>query len=375
MADDVSRLLVRWTAAGVIDDETADRIRNFERSRRGSTPLRWPILVALVFGALMLASGVLLFVSAHWDTMSPQFRFGLVVLLVALFHVIGALVAERFAGMSTTLHAIGTVALGAGIFLAGQIFNLEEHWPGGVMLWALGAAIGWAVLGQVPQLAMAAALVPAWLAGEWYVATYEIAALTSARVLGAGVALLALVYFTALTPERADLRRQVLLWLGGISLVPAMLFLAVVSPDRRWDATVSRPSAALQIVGWVVAIGAPLLVAAALRRGSAWPNAVAALWVALLFRLSMLGERWLYAWWALGAMALVAWGVSDARRERINMGAALFAVTVLTFYFSEVMDRLERSASLVGLGVLFLAGGWALERIRRRLVLGVGGQG
>jgi hypothetical protein len=32
------------------------------------------------------------------------------------------------------------------------------------------------------------------------------------------------------------------------------------------------------------------------------------------------------------------------------------------------MDKLGRSASLVGLGVLFLGGGWALERVRRRLV-------
>jgi uncharacterized membrane protein len=77
----------------------------------------------------------------------------------------------------------------------------------------------------------------------------------------------------------------------------------------------------------------------------------------------------LYVWWALGAMALIAWGVRESRRERINMGAALFAATVIAFYFSEVMDKLGRSASLIGLGVLFLGGGWALERVRRRLVL------
>ena len=52
----------------------------------------------------------------------------------------------------------------------------------------------------------------------------------------------------------------------------------------------------------------------------------------------------------------------------MNMGAAIFAATVIAFYFSEVMDKLERSVSLVGLGLLFLAGGWLLERVRRRLV-------
>jgi hypothetical protein len=41
---------------------------------------------------------------------------------------------------------------------------------------------------------------------------------------------------------------------------------------------------------------------------------------------------------------------------------------VLGFYFSNVMDRLGRSASLVGLGLLLIAGGWGMERMRRRLV-------
>jgi uncharacterized membrane protein len=74
-------------------------------------------------------------------------------------------------------------------------------------------------------------------------------------------------------------------------------------------------------------------------------------------------------WWALGAVGLVAWGVREGRGERVNFGAAIFAATVIAFYFSQVMDKLGRSASLVGLGLLFLAGGWALERVRRRLVV------
>jgi hypothetical protein len=44
------------------------------------------------------------------------------------------------------------------------------------------------------------------------------------------------------------------------------------------------------------------------------------------------------------------------------------ALTLILFYFSQVFDKLGRSASLIGLGVLFLLGGWLLERLRRRLV-------
>jgi len=87
--------LTRWTDAHLIDEQTAERIRAFEGERAGSSGLRWPVMLALASGALMLAAGVLLFVSAHWDAMSPAMRFSLVLLLVALFHVAGAAVTER----------------------------------------------------------------------------------------------------------------------------------------------------------------------------------------------------------------------------------------------------------------------------------------
>ena len=43
-------------------------------------------------------------------------------------------------------------------------------------------------------------------------------------------------------------------------------------------------------------------------------------------------------------------------------------MTVMCFYFAEVMGGVGRAATLIGLGVLFLAGGWGLERMRRRFV-------
>lgn len=50
-----------------------------------------------------------------------------------------------------------------------------------------------------------------------------------------------------------------------------------------------------------------------------------------------------------------------------------FAMAVMWFYFSSVMDKLGRSLGLIGLGILFLAGGWVLEQTRRRLVHGMAG--
>ena len=103
------------------------------------------------------------------------------------------------------------MALGAGIFLAGQIFNLEEHWPGGLMLWALGAMLALAILRDGPHLALSAILVPGWLVSEWFVAATPINGgfdLRAALVAACGMFLLALTYFTAPQNDRGDGSRR-----------------------------------------------------------------------------------------------------------------------------------------------------------------------
>ena len=136
MADSWNHWLSRWTDAGLIDAAGAERIRAFEREHAEPTHLGWPIRIALTFGALMLGAGVLLFVSAQWDGLSPNARFALTLLLVGSFHAAGALVADRMPSLAVTLHAAGTIALGAGIFLAGLIVR---GFSGVVGLFGMGA--------------------------------------------------------------------------------------------------------------------------------------------------------------------------------------------------------------------------------------------
>ena len=363
--------LSRWTEAGLIDGATAERIRSFEQAHGGQRRLRWPILIALVFGGLMLGGGVLLFVAAHWDALSPAARFALVLAMVGALHVGGALVGDRFPAMSATLHAIGTIALGGGIALSGQIFNLDEHWPGGVMMWALGAALAAWILRDTPQIALFAILAPLWLGAEWIEAhgpRFSQIDVSISVLVGGGLAL-ALTYFTAVDAHHRSHARRALMAIGGVAF-PLLGVALAFAASESWGNGDWPPSTTLLLVGTVGATTVPLVVAYALRRALMWHNAVAMLWIAILIGLGQLDRSLaLYAWWALGAVGLVAWGVADSRTERINMGAVVFAATVLTFYFSQVMDKLGRSASLIGLGLLFLGGGWALERVRRRLVV------
>ena len=172
MTDVLNKRLNRLISAGVMDENTAARIRAFEESERSKEGLRWPVLLALGLGAVLLCAGVLLFVAAHWDELPPSWRFTLVLLLVGLFPIAGALSTDRFPALAATFYAIGTVCVGAGIFLTAQIFNLREHWPSGILLWAIGALAGWLILRQWPQSILLALLVPAcWTANGKFAQT------------------------------------------------------------------------------------------------------------------------------------------------------------------------------------------------------------
>ena len=385
MTEALDKRLVRWIGSGLLDANTAARIRTFEESERSKEGLQWPVLLALGLGAVLLCAGMLLFVAAHWDELSPAWRFILVLLLTGLFPIAGALTTDRFPALAATFYAIGTICVGAGIFLTAQIFNLQEHWPSGILLWAIGALAGWVILRHWSQGVLLALLVPAWLAGEWQVRTDGYA--YNGRLILDGLLLLSLTYLTARTGAEDSVLRRGLAWIGGISLLPLAILAFVEQRELLWFWR-GRPDVPEMVLafGWIIAVGAPLLLAFVLRRKAAWVNALSAVWVLVIGTFdaadsAAAGPLRIYAWntlgpyfWAgLGALGLVGWGLLERRRERINLGVAGFALTVVIFYFSNVMDKLGRAASLIGLGVLFLFGGWALERMRRRLVAQVSG--
>jgi uncharacterized membrane protein len=359
--EDWERQLELWQSAGLIDPVTAERIREYESAQEHVAGFHWPVLLALAFGALLLGAGIMLFVSAHWDTLSPLYRLLLALFMVAVFHVGGAFMSTRSSGMAIALHTAGTIALGAGIALTGQIFHLDVHWPSGIMLWALGAAIAAGVLRHWTQAAITAILLPLWLCGEWAFAMDDIGVSYSAPA-EAGLFLAALAYMSARREGDDSPLRWALVWIGALGFAPAAISLC-------WGARV-EPGWQYQAIGWTTALLVPLAFSVLLRGRDAIWNFAAAAWAIALYAINRGGGEHLlnYAWCAIGALILIAWGLYENRAERINFGIACFAFTVCAFYFSNVMDKLGRSASLVGLGVLFLAGGWLLEQTRRKLI-------
>ena len=363
----VAEHLDRWVDARLIDRITADRILRYEKeSIKGKW--KWPAVLAIAFGALMLCAGVLLFVAAHWDQLSPANRFTLVLGMVAIFHLAAGFLGEKVPSVGVALHLVGTVCLGAGIYLSGQIFNLQEHWPGGIMLWAIGAVVGWLVLRQWPQALLAAILVPWWLAGEWTLATEHYDA--SSNILAQGLLLLAILYVSTSPQEPNRYLRLGLRWVGGLALLPLIVSVVATSEFRFWH--YSPLPSSLRIFGIAAAYLPSIALAVLVRKRRAIPILLSALWVVVLSVLdhhqSTQPNPWIYAWVALGACAFCYWGIQENSKAFINWGCAIFALDVITFYFSDVLDKLGRSMGLILLGAIFLAGGWVLNRLRTDLI-------
>src|SRR6059036_912115 len=107
--DNAERYVTRWQSAGLLDEPTAAAIRAYEQTQEKPAGRQWQVLLALILGGILLGAGVLLFVAAHWEKVSPLSRMGLVLSMLVFFHGLGLLVRERFTGFATAMHALGTV--------------------------------------------------------------------------------------------------------------------------------------------------------------------------------------------------------------------------------------------------------------------------
>ncbi|HEY1210623.1 MAG TPA: DUF2157 domain-containing protein [Terracidiphilus sp.] len=384
---DFETYLTRWQTVGILDGATARHIRAWESEQKKPAGLRWQVLVVLILGAILLACGVALFVSAHWDKIGPGARFAVVLGMVSVFHLGGSWARKRFRVLSTALHAVGTISTGAAIALVGQIFNIQEHWPAAVLLWALAALAGWILLRDEAQQTLTLLLFPAWLLSEF--SYYAEGHIGENVYQGRFLIAWAVLYMTFFLGSKRRIVQGILLAVGAIASVVGINILL-----DGWSTYGDQTylSLGLRTWGWVFIAVIPLLFAVFKFFKSVIPVAVA-----IAFSIAL---PWCQRFWTvtynnpidgshysysqngpnLAAHSLVAafaifiiwWGVRQTSQALVNLGIVGFAISVGWFYYSDILDKFGRSLGLIGLGILFLAGGWALEKWRRKLLAGMG---
>lgn len=345
MQPEAAKYLERWRNAGLIDDDTAGRIRDFESSQAPTAKTRWAAAIAWGFGALLIGTGIISFVAANWEGMPQTLKMGLILLLTGGFHAAAGFF-PKVRALHLALHGIGTACLGAGIALAAQIYNLSSDWNGWMLLWAFGACIGYWLIRDWLQLILAALLIPAWLTAEW-----------SVRGPHGHDALPVVMLWTGLALHYFFSSHKPLVWLGGIGMIPITFMLIIYNLSEG----IRRPTTP-QAAWWAFGVLVVLFLVAGRKHAPA--VGVAAI---LSYWSTQAGGWSLYPILGAAFAGLCFWGVSGQRAERVNVGIAGFAITVLAFYVSHALSMLGSSLGLVLLGILMLGGGFALEKARRRL--------
>ncbi len=159
----LARQLPQWVDKEIISGTQADTLRALY-------PLGDSIglgrLLITGIGAIMIGLGVILLFAYNWDDMGKVSKLAVIFSGLIGAHLAALYSRERHHVASESLFAFGTMLMGAGIFLIGQIYHLDSHYPDAILFWSLGAlALAW-VLPSLTQAFMAVALIIAWHISE-----------------------------------------------------------------------------------------------------------------------------------------------------------------------------------------------------------------
>ena len=376
-----------WTAEGLVSPEQAAAIRSrYAREAPAATRGRIVRVVSAI-GAVVAGLGVVLFVAANWDGMPRPTRVVLLLALLAAAYGGGYVLRERRGThpyVGEALYLLGGLAFAAEIFLVGQMYHVDAHWP--LAFLAIAILTG-AVAAVVRAQALAALSLVAL--GVWPLA--ELLELDGDSGLYAPVA--AALYGCALyglgTGDRGVLARsgfRAPMRALGVPLLLLGTFVFTFAPAHAAidDAPVGGQALAA-LVALAVAAGGGAAALALLpdgRRTAPW-EAAALLASTFLILLAVLAPETtaegggviypllfnlLFAALALGTIVV---GYVEDEPALVAVGVVAVGVDVLARYFDFFWDFLPRSIGFVGAGVLLLGLAWLLERQRSRLVGGL----
>ena len=159
----------QWVSGGVISGDQASRIRALYQEPPGLMSLG--LVVFSSIGAVVVGLGIILLFAHNWHAIPKFGKLSIILGTLAAAHAGGILAGQRDGWrrqLSEALFLLGTMAFGAGIWLVAQVYNIDEHFPAGFLIWGLGAlAMAWAIQ-SVPQAIAATILLTIWDGTEMF---------------------------------------------------------------------------------------------------------------------------------------------------------------------------------------------------------------
>ena len=392
-ASQLRREVEEWERDGIITPQQAQAIlsrypedsADYEAARR-----RQALVVGLsILGAVLVGLGVITFFASNWNEIPRGVKLGALVAGVALSYGPGYFLWQRlgYTAIGIALVLLGCIIYGAGVHLVGQIYHIPVDHPNLTAFWFLGVVPLAYVTRSKPVMFLAIVLflvAAGFRLPHWLQDVYDADAVILASVLY--LALAVLLYGIGKAKSLFDgwetiggLFRAVGL-IVGFGALYLLTFHDLFDEAGRIDGVDYRY--------WSLTYAASVIAVAILvglewwrvpRRGKSVVEPIEIATVLLLLTASHVLVRVPIDWdplypivmnalFALSALGLMISGYLQGREARVNLALALIALFVISRYFEYSTTLFDRSLVFVGAGVILLAGGFLLERGRRRML-------
>ncbi len=392
----VSRLreeVMAWQRDGTITAEQAQailaRYPDYPPAHEASRRRQGIVTGLSILGGILIGLGVITFFAANWDEISKGVKLASLIVSMLLSYGAGYVLWQRSGptAYAVAFVLLGCIIYGAGVHLIGQIYHIPVDHPSLSMFWFLGVAPLGYITRSRPVMFLAIVLfltAVAFRQQDW------LEAITGSETAIAWstlyIALGAFIYAAGKAKRKFEGWESIGGLFQALGLITAFAALYLFTFHDLFDSAGSISGASLGY--WALGYGASA-VAIGVTAGMAWlrahegeqfaaelseAGAIAVLLVAAhVAALASVDWEPFYpivfnALFALSSVGLMASGYLQDHEGRVNLSLALIALYVITRYFEYSIDLLDSSLVFVGAGVVLLAGGYLLDRGRRRML-------
>lgn len=382
-----------WERDGTITAEQAravlarypDYPAGHEASRR-----RQGLVTGLsILGGILIGLGVITFFAANWDEISHGVKLASLIAGMLLSYGAGYAIWQKSGptAYAVAFVLLGCIIYGAGVHLIGQIYHVSVDHPNLTLFWFLGVVpVAYVTrsrsvmfLAIVLSLAAVAFRQQDWL-GDIDGWGAPLAWTTLYISLGA------FLYAVGKAKREFDGWESLGRLFQALGLITSFAALYLLTFHDLFD--IAGDITGTRLGYWALAYGASA-VAIAVPAGLAWRQrqrgergtadfaeaGVILIVLAATHVASLVSVDWelLYpivfnVLFILSALGLMASGYLQDHEGRVNLSIGLIALYVITRYFEYSIDLLDSSMLFFGAGVILLAGGYLLDRGRRRML-------
>lgn len=137
---DLAKECSEWVKDNLISEDQAEKICNrYDVNYKDVSGQTYGYSVLIGLGYLFIGLAVITLLSANWDDIPRAARMLGILSLTTLINLLALKkINDGKSSSAIGLFFLGGLIYGASIMLIAQIFHIEEHYPNGILWWAIG---------------------------------------------------------------------------------------------------------------------------------------------------------------------------------------------------------------------------------------------